>query len=112
MDVLSLDEINKAVKAIMSAERLDIYGIGASAIVAQDAMHKFMRINKACTAYLDNHMQLASAANLTSKDVAMGISYSGQTIDTIEALRLAKEAKPPLFALLNSGTPHYRVFRY
>jgi len=51
MDVLSRGEINKAVEAIMKAERVDIYGIGASAIVAQDAMHKFMRINKACTAY-------------------------------------------------------------
>ena len=62
----------------------------ASAIVAQDAMHKFMRINQHCTAYLDTHMQLASAANLTKEDVAIGISYSGQTMDIVDALKLAK----------------------
>lgn len=103
MDVLGRDEVNKAVEAIMRAERLDIYGIGASAIVAQDALHKFMRINKACTAYLDNHMQLTSAANLTSEDVAIGISYSGQTIDTVEALRLAKEAKATTICITKFG---------
>lgn len=48
-------------------------------------------------------MQLASAANLTSKDVAMGISYSGQTIDTIEALRLAKEAKATTICITKFG---------
>lgn len=103
MDVLSRDEINRAVEAIMKAERIDFYGIGASAIVAQDAMHKFVRINKACTAYPDSHMQLASAANLTSKDVAVGISYSGQTVDTVEALRLARNAEATTICITKFG---------
>lgn len=90
MDILNKEEIQKAVEAIINAKRIDIYGVGASSIVAQDALHKFTRINKSCTAYQDTHMQFASAANLTKEDVAIGISYSGQTMDTVDALNLAK----------------------
>ncbi|NLZ52707.1 MAG: MurR/RpiR family transcriptional regulator [Thermoanaerobacteraceae bacterium] len=103
MDIINLREVERAAEAILRAAKVDFYGVGASAFVAQDAMHKFMRINKACTAYLDSHMQLASAANLTKDDVAVGISYSGQTADTVDALRLAKNAGATTICITRFG---------
>jgi len=103
MDILDKKEIERAADALIKAKKIDFYGVGASAIVAQDAMHKFMRINKACTAYLDTHMQLTSAANLSPEDVAVGISYSGQTMDTVDALRLAKNAGATTICITKFG---------
>ncbi|WP_422446644.1 MurR/RpiR family transcriptional regulator [Thermoanaerobacterium sp. DL9XJH110] len=103
MDVIDRQELQKAVDAILEAKKIDIYGVGASAIVAQDAMHKFMRINKPCTAYTDTHMQLASAANLTKDDVAIGVSYSGQTVDTVDALKVAKNAGATTICITKFG---------
>lgn len=103
MDVLDRAEVAKAAQALMKAKKIDFYGVGASGIVAQDAMHKFMRINKACTAYIDTHMQLTSAANLSPEDVAVGISYSGQTMDTVDALRLAKNAGATTICITKFG---------
>jgi len=103
MDVIDREEVKKASDVLLKASKVDFYGVGASAFVALDAMHKFMRINKACTAYLDSHMQLASAANLTKDDVAVGISYSGQTADTVDALRLAKNAGATTICITRFG---------
>jgi DNA-binding MurR/RpiR family transcriptional regulator len=103
MDVINRQEVKKAVDVMLEAKKIDFYGVGASAIVAQDAMHKFMRINKSCTAYTDSHMQLVSAANLTKDDVAVGISYSGQTADTVDALKLARNAGATTICITRFG---------
>jgi transcriptional regulator, RpiR family len=103
MDMLDRDEVEKAVNSILEANKIDIYGVGASAIVAQDMLQKFMRINKSCTAYSDSHMQLASAANLRCGDVAVGISYSGQTMDTVDALRIAKNSGATTICITRFG---------
>ncbi|TCO56290.1 MurR/RpiR family transcriptional regulator [Caldanaerobacter subterraneus] len=103
MDMLDRKEVERAVNAILNANKIDIYGVGASAIVAQDMLQKFMRINKSCTAYNDSHMQLASAANLRQGDVAIGISYSGQTADTVDALRIAKKSGATTICITKFG---------
>ncbi|HHW01278.1 MAG TPA: MurR/RpiR family transcriptional regulator [Thermoanaerobacterales bacterium] len=110
MDVINREEVKRAADVLLTAKKVDFYGVGASAFVALDAMHKFMRINKACTAYLDSHMQLASAANLTKDDAAVGISYSGQTADTVDALKLAKNAGATTICITRFGhSPITRV---
>ncbi|MCR4431338.1 MAG: MurR/RpiR family transcriptional regulator [Tepidanaerobacteraceae bacterium] len=110
MDIINREEVKRAADVLMTAAKVDFYGVGASAFVALDAMHKFMRINKACTAYLDSHMQLASAANLTKDDAAVGISYSGQTADTVDALKLAKNSGATTICITRFGnSPITRV---
>ena len=44
-----------------------------------------------CCAYSDYYMQNVSAGNLTEKDVAVGISYSGNSRSTVDAMRTAHE---------------------
>lgn len=104
MEILDEYEINKAANAISNSERIDIYGNGASFIVAQDAFYKFVRINKNCTAYSDTHMQLVSAVNLTKDDVAIGVSYSGNTVETVNALKVADNAGATTICITKFGS--------
>ncbi|HZC72371.1 MAG TPA: MurR/RpiR family transcriptional regulator [Jatrophihabitans sp.] len=76
----------KAVKLIARARRIDIYGVGASAVVALDLEQKLERIGAVAGARRDVHAALTSAALLTQRDVAIGISHTGATRDTVEAL--------------------------
>lgn len=92
LKILDPGAIDKAVQALFKAKRVDFYGVAASQIIAQDAQQKFIRINKTCTAYPDSHLQLTSAVTLTKDDVAVGVSYSGETSQVISAIRHAKEA--------------------
>ncbi|WP_234946523.1 MurR/RpiR family transcriptional regulator [Bacillus sp. m3-13] len=103
MELLDKEEVTKAVELLHKAHRIDFYGVAASQLIAQDAQQKFMRINKLCTAYSDSHLQMTSATTMTKGDVAVGISYSGETTQTIEALREAKKAGAVTISITKYG---------
>lgn len=90
--LLDVESVAAARDAMLKAAHIHFYGVGASGIVAMDAQHKFARIGLPCWAYVDPHQQAAFAAILQPGDVAVGISYSGSTRDTIESLQTARQA--------------------
>jgi DNA-binding MurR/RpiR family transcriptional regulator len=90
-----------AAAAIAAAKRVDIYGIGASAIVGTDLQQKLHRIGAMAFAWNDPHIALTSATLLAAKDVAIGISHSGTTAETIEALETARRSGATTIAITN-----------
>jgi DNA-binding MurR/RpiR family transcriptional regulator len=100
-EVLSVKALQRAVEAMLNCEKIDIYGVGASAFTAGDAKYKFMRIGLNCESFGDPHLQCISAVNLNEKSVAIGISYSGSTRDTVDSLSLAKKAGAFTIAITN-----------
>lgn len=92
LKILDYNELERAIRAIASARKTDFYGVASSGFVALDAHHKMFKAGLLSAAYTDPHLQIVSARFLTDKDVAVGISHSGSTKDTIESLRTAKEA--------------------
>jgi DNA-binding MurR/RpiR family transcriptional regulator len=95
--------LERAVTALHEAHRIDLYGIGTSSVVAMDFHQKLLRIGKSCVILTEPHMQLTSATNLTSHDVAMAISYSGETPEAIEALTCAQASGATLISLTKYG---------
>ncbi|BCJ71338.1 MULTISPECIES: MurR/RpiR family transcriptional regulator [Catellatospora] len=79
-----LAEVERAADAIAAAERVDIYGASGSALVGAEMQFSLHRIGIAAWSWPDVHNGLASAALLRAGDVALGISHSGQTRETIE----------------------------
>lgn len=88
--VLDPEELEKAAKMIMNANRIIIFGLGNSSPIAMDAQYKFLRIGLNCAACSDNHLQVNIASHLTPGCVAIGISHSGSSVDIVEALRLSR----------------------
>ncbi len=103
MSVLSAEEVRKAAELLTAARKIDIYGVGASAVIAADIKQKLTRIKWWCEAYADFHAQLTSAVSLTEGDVAFGISYSGQTDDIIQSLKEAKKQGAGIITLTKFG---------
>ncbi len=93
--------LTAAADAIAKASRVDIYGIGASAIVGTDAQQKLHRIGVIAFSWNDPHIALTSATLLGAGDVAIGISHSGSTRETIEALALARRRGATTVAITN-----------
>lgn len=102
--LLDFNQLRLAIDALHNAFRIDLYGIATSGIVAQDFFHKLIRIGKAAAVFADTHLQLTSASSLTSKDVAVGISYSGETPETIHALRCAAEQGATTISITRFGS--------
>ena len=84
--------LEQAVDALAKAGRIEIYGVGSSGIVAGRAYATFMQIGLPAQAITDAHHQVISATQLGPGDVALAISQSGSTRDTLEALEHARNA--------------------
>lgn len=89
--LLDYGHLHAAIDALHHAKRIDLYGTATSGVVAEDFYQKLIRIGKAAAVFSDPHMQQTSAASLGAGDVAIGFSYSGETRETIEAIRSAVE---------------------
>ncbi|MDQ7906000.1 MurR/RpiR family transcriptional regulator [Phytohabitans sp. ZYX-F-186] len=83
---LDLSEVERAAQAIAGASRVSIFGASGSALVGEEMQFSLHRIGVAAWAWTDVHNGLASAALSRPGDVALGISHSGQTRETIEML--------------------------
>lgn len=101
--LLDIAELRRAIEALHAATRIDLYGAATSGLVAQDFFHKLIRIGKAAAVFTDSHMQLTSASSLSANDVAIGISYSGETQETIHALRCAAEQGATTISITRFG---------
>lgn len=84
---------------MLSARTINLFGIGQSQLVCRDFEAKLMRINKQCHAYGDWHNQLLSAKNMSERDLAVAISYSGMTRETVECARAARETGACVIAM-------------
>ncbi|OKL53765.1 hypothetical protein BSZ39_07730 [Bowdeniella nasicola] len=99
---LSMPILESAVVAIVKAKRCEIFGVGASGLVALDLQQKLHRIGLVSFAHVDPHQALVSAALLDGQCVAIAISHSGGTKDTLETLRQARERGATTIAITNS----------
>lgn len=86
---------------VAGARRVEIYGHGASALVAADLQQKLHRIGRLASATADPHVALAGAAILGPDDVAIAVSHSGETRETIEELEAARAGGAYTVAVTN-----------
>jgi len=99
IDRMDLDALERAAQAVARARRIDVYGVGGSGAVAQETETRLFRIGCAVRGWNEVHGAATSAALLTPADVAIAISHSGATRETIEPFELAKERGATTVAL-------------
>lgn len=91
----------KTVKALANARLIDIYGVENSEATALDLLTKLLYLGLPCRYFSDCYHQQIAAGALTPEDVAVGISYSGESKDTVDSLRRAKKAGACTIAVTN-----------
>jgi len=89
---LDRNNLQNVVNTLASANIIYIYAIGTSAAIACDFQYRLMQLGYTAICYTDAPSMKISTLNIKSGDVAIGISHSGRTIATIEAMQLAREA--------------------
>lgn len=102
-NALDLAQLERAVTAIRAAKRVEVFGIGSAAPIAEDAMYRLLRIGLTARVSVDSHV-MAITGSLCDPEVAvLTISHSGSTIETLTATKLAKEAGATTIAVTNFG---------
>jgi DNA-binding MurR/RpiR family transcriptional regulator len=97
-----LKDVQRVAEAVATRARVDIYGIGGSALMATEAEARFYRIGIDAHAWREVHDGLTSAALLDEDSVALAISNTGRTIETIEMLAQAKSSGALTVALTSN----------
>jgi DNA-binding MurR/RpiR family transcriptional regulator len=87
---LDTGELRRLAGKLARSTRVLFFGIGSSANVARDAALRFSLLNLQAEAYGDPLGMLIQAARLGKGGVAVGISHSGRSAMTCEALRIAR----------------------
>lgn len=109
-DTLSMIDFSQAeaiVRLFQQAARVVFFGVGTSSVIAMDAQYRFAQLGMSTAACTDILFMNVTAANLKSGDVAVGISHSGNTKATVDALRRAKKAGAATVAI--SSFAHSRL---
>ena len=96
IDFSKIDEISKR---FASAQRIFIFGVGTSSVVAVDAAYRFSQLDVQAYAYTDILQMNVMAKNMKNGDVAFGISHSGRTKAVVDAMRSAKQVGATTVAL-------------
>ena len=91
--------IETCIDLLAKSRNVIIFGIGSSYCVGEDMFLKLLRINHPCQLSEDLHSQRVMAKNSTNDDVALIFSYSGETKEMIESLKLCKENNTPTIAV-------------
>lgn len=99
------ESIEQAMNRLRQARRVDVFGLGSSAPVADDAQYKLIRAGLNAAARTDAYMMNLCAARLGAQDIALFISRSGQTPELIEAAEQAKANGATIISMAPAKTP-------
>jgi RpiR family transcriptional regulator, carbohydrate utilization regulator len=94
--------LNEAAEAIQHAHHIEIFSIGMSYPIAYTAACKLALIGVPATATCDSHLQLLAASRLQKGDLAIGISCTGATQETVQCQEIAREQGASTICVTNS----------
>ena len=108
LEMIDFEKIEKIAKKMLEAKRIVFFGVGTSSVIATDAHYRFAQLGFSATACTDILFMNVTAANLTDSDIAVGISHSGRTCATVDAMRRARKAGAQTVAITSfSDSPLY-----
>lgn len=101
--IMNLPLIEGISARIARSRHVDIYGVGGSANLAQEMQARLYRIGINSHHWSEVHAALTSAVLQTQDCVAIGISNTGRTEETVEMVRQAGSAGALTVAITNDA---------
>lgn len=98
---ISIKTYKKVIDALNHANMIDIYSVENSNVTAKDLLTKLLYLGLNCRHMDDYYHQRICASNLTKDDVAIGISYSGCSEDTLEVMKTARKSGATTIVITN-----------
>ena len=89
--ILELPVLEAAIKALCNARQIELFASGNSIPLAMDLNFRLTKIGLHSRFSVDPTMQEMYASLTSPADVAVGISHTGSSKDTVYALELAKQ---------------------
>lgn len=101
--LLAQKTLSRAVEILRASRRVEVYGIGSAAPIAQDLGYRLLQLGHDAKAVTDSHIQAVSAAMADSGTAVVTVSHSGSTQETVMATELAKKAGARTIGITRMG---------
>lgn len=103
---LNSDAIERAIEMLASANRILFIGVGGgSANVAREGAFRFFRLGIPAEAHADGYLQRMVASTFKQGDLVFAISASGQVVDLIDSVTIARQYGAQTISLTKPGSP-------
>ncbi len=113
LHILNTDVLEATVEAFCGARQVALFASGNSIPVALDFNFRLTHIGLSSRFSIDPTMQEMYAALMTHEDLAVGISHTGSSKETVRALELAKNGGARTVSITNhSDSPLSRHGEY
>lgn len=100
-EILDPTALERSVTAMSQAKQIYIFASGNSIPLAMDFRFRLTKIGLLCRFAVEPTLQEMSATLATSEDVAVGISQTGSSKDTIHCMQLARNAGAMTISITN-----------
>ena len=104
------DQMVRIAKMLDEYNRVYIYGIGSSSVVAREFKLRFMRLGLDVDYLAESHSIRMNITRVNQESLVIGISVSGKTEEVIEGLREAKEKGAKTIMLSAARVYEYRSY--
>ena len=97
--------VTAAVDAVLDAQQVLFVGLGASGMIAQDALQQAVLFGVPCAAPIDLHQQFMAASMLGSDSVLIAISNTGRTHSILDIAAVGKKRGATLIGIVGGPSP-------
>lgn len=99
LSAVSDQTLRAAADALMRARRIEVYGVGSSSMVAEDIAYRMLRIGLPARSVVDPLVSCVCASFLDAESLAVGVSHTGRTVETLRAMEIARSKGAATLAL-------------
>lgn len=85
------EQMRRVASMINLCDKIAVYGVGSSGLVAEEIQLRFMRIGVDINAFSNSHKMLMNAALTKKGSLVIAISLSCKTKEVTDSVRIAKE---------------------
>lgn len=103
MSLLNRDSLQKATSLFKSGENIYVFSSGTALNQAESFREKMLKIGKMVSISNNLNYQLYEVGCLSNKDVAILISYSGETEKILQVAKECKNTSVPIIAITSFG---------
>ncbi|WP_205125181.1 MurR/RpiR family transcriptional regulator [Aeromonas veronii] len=101
--LVSQQALLQSAELLEQARQIQIYGVAASAMIAEYLAYRLLRMGISAQQFSDMHRAAMNATSLKPGDVVIAVSSSGSTKDLLHAVQLGKEHGASIIVLSNTS---------
>lgn len=109
-DMINFKNIQAAANLMSAANKIVLFGIGSSSMLAHEAYDLFLRLGLNCSINDDIHHQMLAASLLKKSDVGVVFSQSGVNKNIMQIVETISNNKAKTIGICNySKTPFFKM---